>query len=311
MKEQKNREGQEKGNWNKVWDNLLSNRLYREKVRICRTQEEVDRAMAAGLPVVGLEEGNVRLKNCTYIWQPEDNSPEEEPADDFLSDSRPAEDSSAECQAPADTDSDCPVPDDLLLLAYCRHFGIPMRIRESRRLILRELSMEDLPELEQIYREPGMTDYIDPLPEGAEEREELSVYISKVYGLYNYGLWAVTDRVTGNLIGRAGVESKPGFPEDTVELGYQIAPHLWGRGYGREAVRAVLSFVREELPSVRRVIARVRPGNAASIRILKREGFDSPGSQIRNGIFRGNAGGKSHPEGDREPCQGRLFELNL
>ncbi|MDD6351048.1 MAG: GNAT family N-acetyltransferase [Lachnospiraceae bacterium] len=256
-------------NWNKVWDDLLQNHFYREKVQICRTQEEVDRAVREGLPAVGQEKGDVRLKNCTYIWQPEDLS-----------------------QA----------PDDLLLLAYCRHFGIPMRMIESRRLIIRELSMDDLPALLAIYREPGMTDYIDPLPEEAEEKEELSVYISKVYGLYNYGLWAVTDKETGALIGRAGIESKLGFPEDMVELGYQIAPHLWGMGFGMEAVRAVLKYVREELPSIHKVIARVRDGNTASVRILEEEGFQE--SDAGKSLSR-------QAERNREACQARLFELNL
>lgn len=274
--------------WNRIWEELLQSRSYRTRVRICRTQEEVDQARRSNLPLLGVEKDHVRLTDCPLIWQPEGS--------DFVDGRLPSsEQKQNKKEEESSWDGQLLVPpDDLLLLAYCRQSGIPMRMAESPRLILRELCPEDLSPLFKMYSEPGMTTFIDPLPSFEEAEKELSVYISQVYGIYGYGLWAVTDRQTGALIGRAGIESKPGLSGDTVELGYQIAPHLFHRGYGREAVHSVLSFVRDhvnkDLLDLKHVIARVRPGNLASIKILEGEGF----------LY-------SHTES----CQALVFELNL
>jgi RimJ/RimL family protein N-acetyltransferase len=61
-----------------------------------------------------------------------------------------------------------------------------------------------------------------------------------------------------------------------AELGYQLGPAVWGRGYATEAVRAVVTFGFGTV-GARRVWARVNPGNGASCRVVEKAGLRREG----------------------------------
>lgn len=79
--------------------------------------------------------------------------------------------------------------------------------------------------------------------------------------------------LAGEAIGKAGFYRWP-------EVGFILAPRVWGRGLAREAVGAAVDHVfREGLTEV--VTADVDPENLASIRLLERLGFERTGSAER------------------------------
>jgi len=59
---------------------------------------------------------------------------------------------------------------------------------------------------------------------------------------------------------------------DAPDLGYAFLPEGRGRGLAREAARAVLAHARGTL-ALPRVLAIVKPGNAASARVLVAAGM--------------------------------------
>jgi RimJ/RimL family protein N-acetyltransferase len=68
----------------------------------------------------------------------------------------------------------------------------------------------------------------------------------------------------GRVIGKAGLW-------DNEEIGFVLAPNVWGKGLGREAVALVIERARSRgLP---RILADVDPRNEASLRLLRRLGF--------------------------------------
>lgn len=73
-------------------------------------------------------------------------------------------------------------------------------------------------------------------------------------------------------------------PNQTMELGYWLAEHLWGRGLVAEATVAVMRFAFANYP-VERIQARVIAGNAASERVLEKIGFRREGT-LRSALFR-------------------------
>ena len=77
-------------------------------------------------------------------------------------------------------------------------------------------------------------------------------------------------------------------PHRCAELGYWLAEPFWGRGIAAEACRALLSFAFAHLKP-RRIQARVIEGNAASIRVLQKLGFQFEGTlrsaTLRRGQF--------------------------
>lgn len=87
-----------------------------------------------------------------------------------------------------------------------------------------------------------------------------------------FGLWAVIERITGELIGMAGLTEFDRENSDEVELAYRLRRDRWGRGYGSEAAAAWVAkgFSALDLP---RIVAVVEPEHAVSKRILEKVGM--------------------------------------
>jgi ribosomal-protein-alanine N-acetyltransferase len=60
------------------------------------------------------------------------------------------------------------------------------------------------------------------------------------------------------------------------ELGYQLAKTAWGHGYATEATRALVTFGFATV-GLRRIWARVNPGNEASCRVVEKAGLRREG----------------------------------
>jgi RimJ/RimL family protein N-acetyltransferase len=81
-------------------------------------------------------------------------------------------------------------------------------------------------------------------------------------------VWALVrqDRVVG------GVSLRIVRPKKRVEVGYELARWLWGRGLMAEAVSAVIDNAFQRLPIVK-ITATATAGNARSIRLLEKLGM--------------------------------------
>lgn len=145
-------------------------------------------------------------------------------------------------------------------------------ILQTKRCIVRELTMDDIDALFELYGPSEITRFVEPLYEREKEMEYQRNYIREIYGGYGYGMWTVADKGSGKLIGRIGVESHPKDDADTVELGYIIAMDWQGKGIAAEVCTAVLEYAKDVLGK-RRAYARIHPDNEASIRLAKKLGF--------------------------------------
>jgi RimJ/RimL family protein N-acetyltransferase len=85
--------------------------------------------------------------------------------------------------------------------------------------------------------------------------------------------WGVWRRDDGMLIGTVGVHLRG---VDEVEIGYWFAGLTHGRGFGTEAVSAVVDAI-GQVYADRRIIAECRPENTASWRLLEKIGFRADG----------------------------------
>ena len=71
-----------------------------------------------------------------------------------------------------------------------------------------------------------------------------------------------------------------------VEVGLTIAPEWQGKGYGTEALQALLEFLFTTLNKYR-VIASADPDNAASLAMLRKVGMRQEAHHVRSFWFRG------------------------
>jgi RimJ/RimL family protein N-acetyltransferase len=90
------------------------------------------------------------------------------------------------------------------------------------------------------------------------------------YERRGYGMFAILDRSSEDVIGFCGLVHPGGQPE--AEIKYALRRDAWGRGIATEAVAALLRHG-ARAHGLRRVIATVAPDNAASQRVLLKAGM--------------------------------------
>ena len=123
--------------------------------------------------------------------------------------------------------------------------------------------------------------YLDKAP--AKSIDEATAFIERIkkdQQSNNGILWGITLKDDPTLIGTIGfwrIEKE----HYRVEIGYQLHPEEQGKGLMQEAIQEVLQygFATMKLHSVE---ANVNPSNAASIKLLEKNGF------VREGYFREN-----------------------
>ena len=160
---------------------------------------------------------------------------------------------------------------DFILKMYQRFKHLPWTILSTDRLILREMTVEDVDRLYEIYDGEGITDHTEPLYEDRQQEIEYTKdYIKNMYEFCGYGLWLVVEKDGGRVVGRAGITGREGY--DEAELGYVIEKERQRRGYALEACRAVIGYARDVL-EMKGLNCFVRPGNEASVKLCKLLGF--------------------------------------
>ncbi len=89
-----------------------------------------------------------------------------------------------------------------------------------------------------------------------------------------FGLWAVQERASGELVGLTGLARVP-FPAPStpaVEVGWRLFPRFWGRGYATEAAAAALGFG-FGAGGLAEIVAMTTPANTRSIAVMERLGM--------------------------------------
>lgn len=147
-----------------------------------------------------------------------------------------------------------------------RDLGAPI---ETERLRLRMFRPEDLDNLAGMLADPDVMRYVeDGQPKDREVADKALHSIIAHWGRHGFGRWAVEDKVSGEFVGFGGLRSLFGTPE----VVYHLARPHWGKGYATELGRASLQYGFRD-HGFDRIVAIVKPGNAASIHVLEKLGL--------------------------------------
>ena len=146
-------------------------------------------------------------------------------------------------------------------------------ILETNRLLLRELTLDDLDDLATIYRDPEVRRFF---PEGVltyeETKEELEWVIEAQYGQYGFGVWATIHKETGQFIGRCGLIPWTIGGRQEVEVAYLLDKPFWGQGLATEAAQAIRDYAFASL-GLSRLICLIDPDNHASRNVAAKIGM--------------------------------------
>jgi len=140
----------------------------------------------------------------------------------------------------------------------------------TQRLILRSFTTDDLDAYAELTADEQTMRYLGeggPLDRAGTWRV-LAVILGH-WHLRGYGIWAMADRATQRLIGRAGLYYPEGWP--ALEVVWSVARDRWGQGLATEAGQAALDYAFEQL-SADHVISTIHPRNHASIRVAEKLG---------------------------------------
>jgi RimJ/RimL family protein N-acetyltransferase len=147
-----------------------------------------------------------------------------------------------------------------------------MRILETERLQLRQLTLDDAGFVLRLLNEPSFIQNIG-------DREVRTIdqahdYIRRgplaSYAKFGFGLWLVETKSDIAPIGICGLLKRDVL--DDVDIGYALLPEFWSQGYALETASAVMSYAGKTL-GLSRVVAVTNPDNQASIRLLEKMGF--------------------------------------
>ena len=156
---------------------------------------------------------------------------------------------------------------------YQRKYKIPWRVIETKRTYLREMTVEDVDVLYEIYAQEGMTDFVEPLYEKKEdELAYTKAYIENMYEYFGYGIWLICDRYRDTIIGRAGLNNQEIEGNIELEMGYLIRKEYQKKGYAKEVCSAILDYAKEAL-DFERVNCLVEQENRISQNLLVKLGF--------------------------------------
>lgn len=143
---------------------------------------------------------------------------------------------------------------------------------ETDRLILREITLDDVAELFKLHSDPEVQKYTgEPVVESMEEMHRSTASRIINYEKYGYGRWATILKSGQQFIGWAGLAYLPEF--DEIDLGYRFMPEYWGMGLATEASRAILDYGFDTL-KLKRIVAIALKEHKASIRVMEKVGME-------------------------------------
>jgi [ribosomal protein S5]-alanine N-acetyltransferase len=172
---------------------------------------------------------------------------------------------------------------------WARFVSRPPFDLESERLLLKEVSMDDLENIHRLHSSPDVDRYNTlGIPGNLDvTRKSLRTAIDdRLNPVRRIIAWTILTRAEKVFIGEAGIRLS-GDRFRMGEIYFSLDPGSWGQGYATETARRILRFGFGDL-GLHRIEAGVAIDNAASIRVLEKSGMTREG--VRRGILpiRGN-----------------------
>ncbi len=161
-----------------------------------------------------------------------------------------------------------------------------MRI-ETERLILREFVAQDWPAVLAYQRDPRYLQFY-PLTNRteAEVRDFVQMFLNQQSEIPRRKFQlAITLQNDDQVIGSCGIRRKPENDWE-ADIGFELAPDHWGRGFATEAAGAIVNYGFQDL-ELHRISSWCIADNTASARVLEKVGLRPEGRLRDNEHFKG------------------------
>ena len=147
-----------------------------------------------------------------------------------------------------------------------------MKILDTERLTLRELSLADAGFILKLLNEPSFIQNI--VDRNVRTLDDAGNYLLNgpldSYRRHGFGLFLVETKAAHTPLGICGLIKRAALP--AVDIGFAFLPEFWSQGYALEAATAILTYG-QEVAKLDRIVAIVSPDNERSIRLLGKLGL--------------------------------------
>lgn len=145
-------------------------------------------------------------------------------------------------------------------------------IIETKRLRLREFTLDDTAFIVELLNSPGWLQYIGDrnVRTEVQAKHYLINGPMKSYTDYGYGLSLVEKKDDGKAIGMCGILHRDTL--DSPDIGFAFLPDFIGKGYAYEIASATIAYAKNQL-GLAKIAAITVPDNVKSIRLLEKIGL--------------------------------------
>ena len=158
-----------------------------------------------------------------------------------------------------------------------------MKIRDTARLTLRLITIDDAAFYLQLVNEPAWLQYVGDkgLRTLADARQAILNGPVAMQQRCGFSLYLCELKGSAMPIGICGLVKRASLAD--VDIGFAFLPEFCGSGYAYEAAVAVLEHANQKL-GIHRLVAITKPDNLRSIRLLERLGMClERGTTLRKG----------------------------
>ncbi|SUY47677.1 N-acetyltransferase GCN5 [Clostridium putrefaciens] len=157
---------------------------------------------------------------------------------------------------------------------------------ETKRLILREISENDVDGIYKVFSDPAVAkyDWFSPI----ESKDDAIKFIKRYKEEFESGeeiTWGIELKDTKELIGICCLGDFDNGARRS-EIGYDLAKDKWNKGYATEAIEAIVKFGLSEM-DLNRIEAFITPGNDASVKVLEKLNFTKEGVVRERDLIKG------------------------
>ncbi len=149
-----------------------------------------------------------------------------------------------------------------------------MIVLETKRLILKPISLANLDEIYALRSDPEVMKWVGDGNVQTKDQVEAFIKLGPAYfDQYGMDFFSVFEKSTGDFVGQAGLFHL-GFDlnQPEVELAYRLHKKYWGLGYATELAIALVEYGFQKL-SLPKIIALHHPDNLASKRVIEKTGM--------------------------------------
>ncbi len=147
---------------------------------------------------------------------------------------------------------------------------------ETERLLLREITLEDIDGMYALDSDPEVHTYLGNNPV-TDKNQIVDVinFIRQQYVDHGIGRWAIIDKSTNDFIGWTGLKFVKELTNNHInyyDLGYRLRRTYWGKGIATESAIASLAYAFQKLKADA-VYAMADTANVGSNNILQKLGM--------------------------------------